>query len=180
MRFPGVPSNPAGPVHRLWQRPGWKPSSGVRKVFIPRRWCLRSTPLILPHPVQTPIYGQILGEVVLHKPSQLLNWQFEDPGLSRDIQEEGFYPLYNLPNFCWSLLRPRGVYNIVSIAIATYFCSLGFGVAEMEKYAVITSFQGFQTSYYGGEATGGSTEWVYSHWFCKSLQNVLFILRSGK
>lgn len=38
-------------------------------------------------------------------------------------------------------INPRGIYDIPRLAIYTYFCSLGSGVAEIEKHAEVTSLQ---------------------------------------
>lgn len=52
-----------------------------------------------------------------------------------------------------------------------FFCSLGFGVAEMEKYAEVTFQSVFKQFILGVGVQGSLTEWVSSsHRFCKPLK----------
>lgn len=146
-------------MHRLgqWDQ-GWKLRSNARKILtsFPSSSEIH-TPSFFYILYKFPSKDRVCSEVAPPKPSQLLRWQsLKTPGsISMNIREEGFSPFHNLhPNFCWSLLSPRGTYNIPRLAI--YLYSLGLGVAEIEKYAEVTFFQRFLKKFIlGVEIRGG-------------------------
>lgn len=161
-------------MHRLgqWDQ-GWKLRSNARRILtsFPSSYSWDPHPSFFYILYKFPSKDRVGGEVVPHKPSQLLRWQsLKTPGLTMNTWEEGLSPFHNLhPNFCWSLLSPRGTYNIPRLV----FVFSGFGGSRNRRIRRSNLFsKTFQKIHPRGGDARRPMEWVYSHRFPKSLQNV--------